>query len=162
MATISYRAPLELLTANAIWAVAEMLRKSFILFFLCIDSLAESDSSEACGGPSRLSVYTSTGSVTAYPIPTVQTIDLPGNWQYSRCLACVYCLPVTTQRLLTLIRSEPGAIRVFPYQVLFPYNNSAQNCLTQCSTFGYPAAGMENGDECCMFYCNGTFTRSLT
>ena len=69
---------------------------------------------------------------------------------------------VTTQRLLTLIRSEPGAIRVFPYQVLFPYNNSAPNCLIQCSTFGYPAAGMENGDECCEFYWNGTFTTSLT
>ncbi|KAH9027091.1 copper radical oxidase [Lactarius pseudohatsudake] len=26
-------------------------------------------------------------------------------------------------------------------------NNSAQNCLSQCSAFGYPAAGMEN-DEC--------------
>ncbi|KAF8468573.1 WSC domain-containing protein [Russula ochroleuca] len=54
------------------------------------------NATEACGGRDRLSVYTSTGSVTTFPIPTVQTIDLPGNWHYSRCLA------------------EPGAIRIFP------------------------------------------------
>jgi hypothetical protein len=48
------------------------------------------DTSEACGGRDRLSVYTSTGSVTTYPIPTVLTTDLPGNWKYSRCLAYVY------------------------------------------------------------------------
>ena len=128
------------------------------LFLLCIDCVVDltiADSSEACGGPDRLSVYTSTGSVTAFPIPTVQTIDLPGNWQYSRCLAYVYFSPpahVTTRGLLILIHSEPGAVRVLPYQVIFPYNNTAQNCLTQCSTFGYPAAGMEFGDECCVCF----------
>ncbi|KAI9461541.1 galactose oxidase [Russula earlei] len=88
------------------------------------------NATEACGGPNRLSVYSSTGSVTAFAVPTVQTTNLPGNWQYSRCLA------------------EPGAVRVFPYQILFPKNNTAENCLSQCSTFGYPAAGMEFGDEC--------------
>jgi hypothetical protein len=92
--------------------------------------------------------------VTTYPIPTVQTTDLPGKWNYSQCLAYVYfaflrpCNP--PRGLLTLIHREPGAARVFPYQVIFPHNNSAQNCLTQCSTFGYPAAGMEAGDECCL------------
>src|ERR1700679_3117637 len=34
---------------------------------------------------------------------------------------------------------------------MFPQNNSVQSCLTQCSTFGYPAAGMENGNECCVW-----------
>ena len=48
--------------------------------------------------------------------------------------------------------SEPGANHVFPYQITFLQNNSAQNCLTQCSTFGYPAAGMENGTECCVWF----------
>ncbi len=47
--------------------------------------------------------------------------------------------------------SEPGGTsRVFPYQIMFPQTNSVQSCLTQCSTFGYPAAGMENGNECCV------------
>ena len=47
------------------------------------------------------------------------------------------------------LTSEPGAARVFPYQILFPTNNSAEVCLNQCAAFGYPAAGMEFGDECC-------------
>ncbi|KAF8500811.1 copper radical oxidase [Russula emetica] len=81
-------------------------------------------------GKDRISVYTSSSSVMARAVPTVQTTSLPGNWQYSQCLA------------------EPNATHVFPYQIIFLQNNSAQNCLTQCSTFGYPAAGMENGDEC--------------
>ncbi|KAH8988288.1 copper radical oxidase [Lactarius hatsudake] len=88
------------------------------------------NTTEACGGPNRLSVYTSTGGVTAFPVPVPQTTGLPGNWQYSRCLA------------------EPGAARVFPYQLILTTNNTAENCLTQCSTFGYSAAGMEYADEC--------------
>jgi hypothetical protein len=90
--------------------------------------------------------------VTAYPLPTVLTTDLPGNWRYSRCLAYVYLAflsPCNPQGCSLRFR-EPGAVRVFPYQVIFPHNNSAENCLTQCSTFGYPAAGMEAGDECCV------------
>lgn len=27
-------------------------------------------------------------------VPTVQTTNLPGNWQYSRCLAYVLCIPL--------------------------------------------------------------------
>ncbi|KAH9987623.1 copper radical oxidase [Russula compacta] len=87
------------------------------------------NTAEACGGPNRVSLYSS-GPVSAFPVPTVQTTNLPGNWQYSRCLA------------------EPGGARVFPYQIIFPQNNTAQNCLSQCSTFGFPAGGMEFGDEC--------------
>lgn len=59
----------------------------------------------------------------------------------------------------SLILREPGAVRVFPYQVIFPHNNTASNCLTQCSTFGYPAAGMEVGDECCV--CSTAVERLL-
>ncbi|KAI0052846.1 copper radical oxidase [Auriscalpium vulgare] len=88
------------------------------------------NTTEACGGPNRLSVYTATGNVTALPVPVVQLTTLPGQWQYSGCLA------------------EPGAARVFPYQIINTNNNSAAGCLAQCSAFGYPAAGMEFGDEC--------------
>jgi hypothetical protein len=41
-------------------------------------------------GQDRLSVYTSSGSVMARAVPTVQTTNLPGNWQYSRCLVYVF------------------------------------------------------------------------
>jgi len=51
--------------------------------------------------------------------------------------------------MLTQFHSEPGAVRVFPYQIILPQNNTAQNCLSLCSTYGYPAAGMEFADECC-------------
>ncbi|KAH8995153.1 copper radical oxidase [Lactarius hatsudake] len=79
---------------------------------------------EARGRSNRVSVYASRAT------PTVQTTDLPGQWQYSRCLA------------------EPAPNNVFPYRIDLKNNNSAQNCLSQCSAFGYPAAGMEYGHEC--------------
>ncbi|KAI0033597.1 hypothetical protein K488DRAFT_84794 [Vararia minispora EC-137] len=88
------------------------------------------NATEACGGPNRVSVYTATGNVTALPVPVTQNTSLPGQFKYTGCLA------------------EPGANRVFPYQIILTNNNTAENCLTQCSTFGYPAAGMEFGDEC--------------
>ncbi|KAH8989423.1 copper radical oxidase [Lactarius akahatsu] len=82
---------------------------------------------EARGGLNRVAVYASRAA------PTVQTTDLPGRWQYSRCLA------------------EPAPNHVFPYHIYLTDNNSAQNCLSHCSAFGYPAAGMEFGHECCMW-----------
>ncbi|KAF8263422.1 copper radical oxidase [Lactarius quietus] len=89
------------------------------------------NAAESCGGPNRLSVYTSTGNVTAQPVPTVQTTGLPGSWQYSQCFA------------------EPPGARVFPlYQINLINNNSATNCLSLCSEFGYPAAGMEYSNQC--------------
>ncbi|KAA1470743.1 copper radical oxidase [Dentipellis sp. KUC8613] len=90
------------------------------------------NATEACGGPNRLSVYTSTGNVTAFPVPTAQNTSLPGKWEYKGCLA------------------EPVPNRVFPWQIFNTNNNSAEACLNQCAAFGYPAAGMEFGDEC---YC---------
>jgi hypothetical protein len=83
---------LRLPTLTAIWVVVAIARTLFD--FLHIEREAEAngyvDYSEACGGPNRLSVYTSTGSVTALPVPTVQTTGLPGNWQYSKCFAYVH------------------------------------------------------------------------
>ncbi|KAF8525138.1 copper radical oxidase [Hysterangium stoloniferum] len=92
--------------------------------------LCGGNSSEACGAGNRLSVYSSTQDLILLPVPVVQKTNLPGNWQYIGCLA------------------EPGAVRVFPYQLIFHTTNSAETCLSQCSAFGYPAAGMEFGEEC--------------
>ena len=41
--------------------------------------------------------------------------------------------------------------KVFPYQLILTTTNDAQNCLSACSKFGYGAAGMEYGTECCAF-----------
>ncbi|KAG2002470.1 hypothetical protein CC2G_004661 [Coprinopsis cinerea AmutBmut pab1-1] len=90
------------------------------------------DSEQACGGPSRLSVYTSTGNVEALPVPTTQTDNLPGNWEYRGCLV------------------EAVGRRMFPNQILWERNNSAVACMEQCAKFGYPASATEFGYEC---YC---------
>ncbi|THC88544.1 hypothetical protein EYZ11_012005 [Aspergillus tanneri] len=87
---------------------------------------------EMCGGPDRLSVYYQ-GNFTVLPVPTPQTTDLPGSWQY------VGCLPDNVDNA-----------RTFPYQIVYKHNNSATTCLSRCAAFGFGAAGMEFGEEC---YC---------
>ena len=44
---------------------------------------------------------------------------------------------------------EPGPARVFPNEIINTDNNTVEGCLNQCAKFGYPAGGMEFGDECC-------------
>ncbi|KAF8129080.1 copper radical oxidase-like protein [Boletus edulis] len=88
------------------------------------------NSAEACGGPNRLSVYTSTGTVTALPVPTIQNTNLPGSWQYKGCLA------------------ESGGVRVFPYELDWTNNNTVDACLNQCAAYGYPVAGLEFSNQC--------------
>lgn len=43
---------------------------------------------------------------------------------------------------------EPGAARVFPFSNVWPGTNTVEKCLNQCAAFGYPAAGLEFGEEC--------------
>ncbi|MCJ1355382.1 MAG: hypothetical protein MMC33_005373 [Icmadophila ericetorum] len=87
---------------------------------------------EICGGPNLMSIYNSSTIVVLAP-PVAQTTALPGSWTYSGC-----------------ITEANNNGRVFPYQIILANNNTATNCLSQCSTFGYPAGGMEYGREC---YC---------
>ncbi|KAF8242298.1 hypothetical protein K440DRAFT_591049 [Wilcoxina mikolae CBS 423.85] len=89
------------------------------------------NSAEICGGPNRMSVYAN-GTLQVYQPPRAQNTSLPGNWTYQGCLM------------------DDAVARTFPYQIILTNNNTATNCLTQCSTFGYGAGGMEFGDEC---YC---------
>ncbi|KAH7906672.1 copper radical oxidase-like protein [Hygrophoropsis aurantiaca] len=90
------------------------------------------NANEACGGPNRLSVYTSTGNVTVLPIPTTQTTSLPGEWAYKGCLA----------------ELGAGSPRMLPYELDWPTNNTVDACLNQCASYGYPAAGLEYGEQC--------------
>ncbi|RPD53575.1 galactose oxidase [Lentinus tigrinus ALCF2SS1-7] len=92
------------------------------------------NSTEACGGPNRLSVYTSSGNVTALPVPSPLKTGLPGQWTYQGCLT-----------------DNAAGSRTFPlYQIINQTNTTIEGCLSQCSAFGYPAAGVEFGQEC---YC---------
>ncbi|KAE9371531.1 copper radical oxidase [Stipitochalara longipes BDJ] len=87
---------------------------------------------EKCGDGDRVSVY-SLGNLTVYQPPTVQNTSLPGNWSYVGCL------------------TDNADSRTFPYRIInMVNNNTATNCLSLCSQFGYPAGGMEYSSEC---YC---------
>lgn len=110
------------------------------------DMACGGNATEACGAGNRLSVYTSTGNITILPVPTPLTSGLPGQWVYQGCLA----------------EPAPGS-HFFPYENDWTNNNTVEACLNQCAAFGYPAAGLEYGEQC---FCgdisdvvdnNGTF-----
>ncbi|KAJ3556376.1 hypothetical protein NM688_g2060 [Phlebia brevispora] len=96
------------------------------------DMACGGNATEACGGPSLLSVYSLSPNITALPVPIIQNTSLPGEWAYQGCLRDL----------------DPN--RVFPNQIINTDNNTVEACLNQCALFGYPAAGVEFGDEC---YC---------
>ncbi|KAG6332530.1 hypothetical protein ID866_6559 [Astraeus odoratus] len=87
--------------------------------------------SEICGAGNHLSLYSSNGSLTLLSAPTIQTTGLPGNWHYKGCL------------------QEPTTgVRMFPYELDWVTNNTVTACLNQCAAYGYPAAGLEYGEQC--------------
>ena len=56
--------------------------------------------SEFCGGRDRINLFNYTGTNqgnTSTGSPTVQTTNLPGSWQYSRCLAYVFLAFLSTR-----------------------------------------------------------------
>ncbi|KAF5348257.1 hypothetical protein D9756_010540 [Leucocoprinus leucothites] len=87
------------------------------------------NATEACGGPSRTSVYTA-GQLTVFPVPTPIKENLPGNFTYAGCL------------------HEVDGARILPWMLEWPTNNSATACMEQCAAYGYPAAGVEFGIQC--------------
>lgn len=89
---------------------------------------------EKCGAGNRLSVYSNNTVLTVYPVPAVQKVGLPDSWQYTGCLA------------------DNASTRALPYQLNLANNNSANNCISQCSAFGYTLGGMEYGDQCCEYF----------
>ncbi|KAF2691893.1 copper radical oxidase [Lentithecium fluviatile CBS 122367] len=91
------------------------------------------DSSQKCGAGNRLSVYSnSTDPIVSNPVPATQTGNLTGSWEYTGCY------------------KDANLNRALPYQIILNNNNTANNCIKQCSDFGYAAGGMEYGNEC---YC---------
>jgi hypothetical protein len=89
------------------------------------------DNAHACGGANRVSVYTSSTTVTAYPVPTPKTTGLTGQYVYQGCYG------------------EPGGGNtVFRYKIESDTITTVNNCLTLCSTYGYAAVGLEYGREC--------------
>ncbi|RYF49565.1 MAG: hypothetical protein EOO38_07610, partial [Cytophagaceae bacterium] len=104
-------------------------------------SLASSDSecntncagnaAQKCGGPSRLSIYSSQTPLKIIQAPKpVQNVS---DWKYQGC-----------------ITDNVAGQKVFPWQLVNQTGNSPEWCLSKCQQFGYMAAGMEYGEEC---YC---------
>ncbi|KAG6890187.1 hypothetical protein C0995_010892 [Termitomyces sp. Mi166 len=84
------------------------------------------NTTQACGGPNRVSVYSSTGNVTILPVPTPLQTGLPANWQYKGCL-----------------REPTNGVKALPYKLVWPTNNTALACVEQCAAFGFSASGVE-------------------
>ena len=91
------------------------------------------DCSEACGGPNRLSVYSAVSNLTVLPVPSIQNTSLPTDWAYAGCY-------VDTDA------------HVLPYKIVWETNNTVDACVSICDTYGYSAAGVEYGQECCMLF----------
>jgi hypothetical protein len=84
-----------------------------------------------CGAGERLTVW-SKGNLRVLPIPSIPKANIPENWTY---VGCVF--------------DSVTAARPLPFK-LVDQNNTVEKCITQCQKFGYPAAGVEYGEEC---YC---------
>ena len=122
MGTHSSVAPCQPRTLIVIWDVLEIQR--MLTLFISSLSLTPYLHSQACGGPNRVSVYSSTP-VVGLPVPVAQKKKLPGRWTYAGCLR------------------EPATGKMFPNQIIWIGNNSAVACMNQCAAFGYPASGVE-------------------
>ncbi|KAF7860407.1 hypothetical protein EAF04_008533 [Stromatinia cepivora] len=85
---------------------------------------------QMCGGGDRMSVYSNQTNMTVLPLPVIEKRALPGNWKYKGCL------------------TDNAVNRVFPYLTILPNNNTATNCLSMCSEYGYGAGGMEYSNQC--------------
>ncbi|KZW03188.1 copper radical oxidase [Exidia glandulosa HHB12029] len=90
------------------------------------------NSTIACGAGNRLSIYATTPTVDVLPIPTPKTTGLVTDWEFQGCF------------------KEPDfpAPRVFPYKTVNETGQDVNTCLALCEKFGFPAAGIEFGNEC--------------
>ncbi|KAL8771823.1 MAG: hypothetical protein Q9209_002761 [Squamulea sp. 1 TL-2023] len=93
------------------------------------DKKCSGNAAQTCGGASRMTIF-ATGNLTVLPVPVPQKTNLPGKWEYKGCLA------------------EGVGKRIWKYQTILTKTNSATECLSRCSQFGYMAGGMEYGSEC--------------
>lgn len=83
------------------------------------------NSGQKCGAGNRDSVYSNT-TLTVYPVPSPQKTNLTGSWAYAGCL------------------KDDAETRALPYQIILEKNNTANNCISQCSAFGYNAGGLQS------------------
>ena len=102
--------------------------------------------SEMCGAGNRDSVYSNvTGNLTVLQPAYAQTKGLPGSYTYIGCLVDNF-----------------NGQRVFPYELDFKTNATADLCLSSCQAFGFPSGGVEFGYQCfCGDWSDVLFAQSL-
>jgi hypothetical protein len=88
------------------------------------------NSSQQCGGPSRLSVYNNTAYVMPVVVPSV------GAYQMTAC----YSDSTTARAFNSYVWTSPNTMTV-------------EACVNTCSSRNYQYAGVEYGGEC---YCGNT------
>lgn len=96
------------------------------------------DSTEKCGAGNRMTIY-SKGTPQVYQAPGPQTTGLPTGWEYVGCL----------QDNIQSAENAQVNIPVFPYKVWDTTTNTPESCIKQCQEFGFNAAGLEYGSQCC-------------
>ncbi|TCD64794.1 hypothetical protein EIP91_003605 [Steccherinum ochraceum] len=91
------------------------------------------NATEACGGPNRLSVYSAqpNATVPSLPVPIPKNTSLPSGWNYAGC-----------------IQEGEGGARVFSHEIINEANTTVDACLSRCQLYGFPAAGLEFGNQC--------------
>lgn len=87
---------------------------------------------QKCGAGDRVNIV-SNGEPQIYQPPAPQVRGLNGSWEYQGCL-----------------EDNINNKRTFYWQIYFPGVMTPNMCLNKCREFGYPAAGLEYGEEC---YC---------
>jgi hypothetical protein len=95
---------------------------------------------EYCGGPNRVSMF-SVGTPQVFQPPGPQTSGLPTGWTYSGCWGD------------NVVSAEDPNVNIpaLPYQLWDSDTNIPSECISQCQKFGFNAAGLEYGRQCCRF-----------
>jgi hypothetical protein len=68
--------------------------------------------SEACGGPNRVSVYSSDGNITIIPVPVIKNSSLPGQWSYQGCLTLVVLHGILHKMLMLPLQRTKWRTRI--------------------------------------------------
>lgn len=93
---------------------------------------------EICGGGNRITMF-SLGSPQVFQVPSPQTSDLPKGWKYAGCWAD------------NVVSAEDPKVNIasLPYKLWDVDGNVPSECIAECQKFGFNAAGLEFGRQCC-------------
>lgn len=87
-----------------------------------------------CGAGNRISMM-SIGTPQVFQAPGPQISGLPTGWKYSGCVGD------------NVAAAEAAVtIQTFPYKIWDKQSNTPAECITQCQTFGFNAAGLVSAE----------------